>query len=237
LGPQAGWNIPDSSIRAGLEATVIPGRFQILDQHKAQALGFSNARVILDGAHTEASANALACTLMEYFPTAKLALVVGMASDKDHFAFARSLLEEAQPHLVVTTRVSVAGSLERSTSGAELAQSWCQAAKSANMEVILQSVQQPFVDHRNQNLATHNVSRRTGSADKAAIMAQDYTAETQTPVGSKGSVVVLEAEKMEAAISTAAKYVEQRSDETQRIWVVCITGSLHGVATVLSLLP
>ncbi|CAK9232102.1 unnamed protein product [Sphagnum troendelagicum] len=232
-----GWNIPDSSIRAGLEATVIPGRFQILDQHKAQALGFSNARVILDGAHTEASANALACTLMEYFPTAKLALVVGMASDKDHFAFARSLLEEAQPHLVVTTRVSVAGSLERSTSGAELAQSWCQAAKSANMEVILQSVQQPFLDHRNQNLATHNVSRRTGSADKAAIMAQDYTAETQTPVGSKGSVVVLEAEKMEAAISTAAKYVEQRSDETQRIWVVCITGSLHGVATVLSLLP
>jgi hypothetical protein len=30
---------------------------------------------------------------MEYFPTATLALVVGMASDKDHFAFARSLLE------------------------------------------------------------------------------------------------------------------------------------------------
>jgi hypothetical protein len=137
---------------------------------------------------------------------------------------------------VVTTRVSVAGSLERSTSGAELAQSWCQAAKSANMGVILQSVQQPFVDHNNQNLATHNVSRKTGSADKAAIMAQDYTAETQTPVGSKGSVVVLEAEKMEAAISMVAKYVEQRSDETQRIWVVCITGSLHGVATVLSLL-
>ncbi len=121
----------------------------------------------------------------------------------------------------------MAGSLERSTSGAELAQSWCQAAKSANMEVILQSVQQPLVDHSNQ---THNVSRRTRSADKAAIMAQDYT-------GSKGSVVVLEAEKMEAAISMVAKYVEQRSDETQRIWVVCITGSLHGVATALSLLP
>ncbi len=121
----------------------------------------------------------------------------------------------------------MAGSLERSTSGAELAQSWCQAAKSANMEVILQSVQQPLVDHSNQ---THNVSHRTRSADKAAIMAQDYT-------GSKGSVVVLEAEKMEAAISMVAKYVEQRSDETQRMWVVCITGSLHGVATALSLLP
>ncbi len=138
---------------------------------------------------------------------------------------------------MVTTRVSVAGSLERSTSGAELAQSWCQAAKSANMEVILQSVQQPLVDHGNQNLATHNVSHRTRTADKAAIMAQDDTAEIQTPVGSKGSVVVLEAEKMEAAISMVAKYVEQRSDETQRIWVVCITGSLHGVATALSLLP
>ncbi len=131
----------------------------------------------------------------------------------------------------------MAGSLERSTSGAELAQSWCQAAKSANMEVILQSVQQPLVDHSNQNLATHNVSYRTRIADKAAITAQDYTAEIQTPVGSKGSVVVLEAEKMEAAISMVAKYVEQRSDETQRIWVVCITGSLHGVATALSLLP
>jgi hypothetical protein len=68
-------------------------------------------------------------------------------------------------------------------------------------------------------------------------MAQDYTAETLTPVGSKGSVVVLEAEKMEAAISMVAKYVERKSDETQRIWVVCITGSLHGVATALSLLP
>ncbi len=130
----------------------------------------------------------------------------------------------------------MAGSLERSTSGAELAQSWCQAAKFAYMEVILQSVQQPFVEHSNQNLATHNVFRRTGSADKAAIMTQDYTAETQTPVGSKGSVVVLEAEKMEAAISMVAMYVEQRSDETHRIWVVCITGSLHGVATALSLL-
>jgi len=49
--------------------------------------------LICPSAHTEASANALACTLMEYFPTAKLALVVGMASDKDHFAFAHSLLE------------------------------------------------------------------------------------------------------------------------------------------------
>jgi hypothetical protein len=44
-----GWNIPDSCVCVSLDATISLGRFQILDEQQAQALGFSKARVILDG--------------------------------------------------------------------------------------------------------------------------------------------------------------------------------------------
>lgn len=44
-------------------------------------------------AHTEGSAIALAKTLREAFPKASLALVVAMACDKDHSAFAQALLK------------------------------------------------------------------------------------------------------------------------------------------------
>lgn len=43
-------------------------------------------------AHTKESAKALAGTIQMTFPKARLILVVAMASDKDHIAFARELL-------------------------------------------------------------------------------------------------------------------------------------------------
>lgn len=45
-----GWNIPDYCFWVKLGCNYISlGRFQILDEQQAQALGFSKARVILDG--------------------------------------------------------------------------------------------------------------------------------------------------------------------------------------------
>lgn len=49
--------------------------------------------LVVVAAHTEGSAIALAKTLRDAFPKASLALVVAMACDKDHSAFAQALLK------------------------------------------------------------------------------------------------------------------------------------------------
>lgn len=49
--------------------------------------------LLVVAAHTEGSAIALAKTLRDAFPKASLALVVAMACDKDHSAFAHALLK------------------------------------------------------------------------------------------------------------------------------------------------
>jgi len=45
----AGWEISDSAIRVGLEATEIPGRFQVVGLENSKSLGCHSARLILDG--------------------------------------------------------------------------------------------------------------------------------------------------------------------------------------------
>ena len=67
---------------------------------------------MLDGAHTPASADALAQTLQAVFPDAALALVVGMAADKDA-AGVMAALRRASPVAVAFTQVPIAGGLDR----------------------------------------------------------------------------------------------------------------------------
>lgn len=91
------WSVPDAAIRAGLSAAWLPGRFEVLwegsaDTADAAAIvpdsgrggkasasasaggGVRGARgvVVLDGAHTPASAAALAATLRQARPSARL---------------------------------------------------------------------------------------------------------------------------------------------------------------------
>ncbi|KAH9324545.1 hypothetical protein KI387_004723, partial [Taxus chinensis] len=87
-----GWRISNDSIRAGLENTSLCGRCQFLSPKQAKMLGVNGATVILDGAHTEASAKALASTIRMLYPDKPLAFVVAMANDKDHSAFANCLI-------------------------------------------------------------------------------------------------------------------------------------------------
>ncbi|KAF5442226.1 hypothetical protein F2P56_034911 [Juglans regia] len=87
-----GWKISDGSIRVGLENTFLLGRSQFLTSRETEALGLHGATVLLDGAHTKESANALVNTIRMTFPEASLALLVAMASDKDHIGFAREFL-------------------------------------------------------------------------------------------------------------------------------------------------
>jgi hypothetical protein len=102
------------AVAAGLEAAVLPGRFQACqleeDSEAAAAAAAMAAQggtssssgggghgdsssgraaglgpwVVLDGAHTSESARALAQTLREVFPTAPVAIVMAMAEDKQH---------------------------------------------------------------------------------------------------------------------------------------------------------
>ncbi|KAK6121839.1 hypothetical protein DH2020_044452 [Rehmannia glutinosa] len=87
-----GWNLSDTSIRAGLESAFLLGRSQFLTAKEAKMLGLPGATIMLDGAHTKESAHALMDMIKTAYPEARLVLVVAMANDKDHLGFARVLL-------------------------------------------------------------------------------------------------------------------------------------------------
>ncbi len=68
---------------------------------------------MLDGAHTAESATAFAQTLRQYFPDAPVALVLAMASDKNHKAVMKALHQSLEPDVVLFTSVPIAGAEDR----------------------------------------------------------------------------------------------------------------------------
>lgn len=68
---------------------------------------------MLDGAHTAESATAFAQTLRQYFPDAPVALVLAMASDKNHKAVMKALHQSLEPDIVLFTSVPIAGAEDR----------------------------------------------------------------------------------------------------------------------------
>ncbi|PWZ44403.1 hypothetical protein Zm00014a_018362 [Zea mays] len=132
-----GWDISDASIQAGLEETQLPGRSQFLTAEEASALGFDGAStVLIDGAHTEESAKALSGVIKTVRPEGPLALVVGMASDKEHLAFAEQLLSGQTPDVVLLTEASVAGGTSRAMPASSLKEVWIAAARDRGIEYV-----------------------------------------------------------------------------------------------------
>ncbi|CAA6661041.1 unnamed protein product [Spirodela intermedia] len=123
-----GWEIPAESIHSGLEKTELLGRSQFLTPIEVEALGLSGVSVLLDGAHTEASAKALADTVNMVAPNRQLALVVAMASDKDHLKFASQLLSGLRPEIVLLSEVSIAGGGSRTAPALTLKDAWVDTA-------------------------------------------------------------------------------------------------------------
>ncbi|XP_021840202.1 dihydrofolate synthetase isoform X2 [Spinacia oleracea] len=119
-----GWRIADGSIRSGLESTQMLGRSQILKKEEIEALGLSGSMALLDGAHTQESAKALANTISTVCQNSRLVLVVAMASDKDHCGFAKELLTGLHFEAVFFTEVDIAGDKSRSTSALFLKDIW-----------------------------------------------------------------------------------------------------------------
>lgn len=90
----------------------ITWRAQIASLGRTSAQDESPPWVVLDGAHTPASAQALVATLAEVFPQEPLALVVSMAEDKDHRGILAAL-RQAAPKAVIFTSVAIAGAQTR----------------------------------------------------------------------------------------------------------------------------
>ncbi|XP_031500277.1 dihydrofolate synthetase isoform X3 [Nymphaea colorata] len=150
-----GWEISGESIHAGLEDAFLLGRSQFLSNKEAELLGISGTSVLIDGAHTEAAvvslANMVQMTHMDY----KSAVVVAMASDKNHSAFANQLLSGLRPDIVVFTETSIAGSRSRAMTVSSLKEIWTQLAK--KLEIDFQDL--GMIKHKNQLPPDVNKSR------------------------------------------------------------------------------
>lgn len=73
----------------------------------------SSPWLVLDGAHTPDSAQAVAKTVRQLFPDNPVALVVAMADDKDHRGVLRTLRQVLQPNIAIFTTAPIAGSSQR----------------------------------------------------------------------------------------------------------------------------
>ncbi|HET6319538.1 MAG TPA: Mur ligase family protein [Chloroflexota bacterium] len=100
--------VADDEIQHGLKRLRMPGRFEIM------------RGVVLDGAHNDASAQALARTLADYAQGRPISLVLGINRDKD----ARAVLKPLLPLATHSVWTSQAAGNQRALSAVELA-NWC----------------------------------------------------------------------------------------------------------------
>ncbi|KAJ8630782.1 hypothetical protein MRB53_024105 [Persea americana] len=200
-----GWIVSDKAIRSGLERTYMLGRSQFLTNEEVEAVGLSGVSVLIDGAHTEASAKALMDTIMMTYHDTPLALVVAMASDKDHLAFARQLLSGRLPEVVVLMEVSIAGAKSRTASALLLKDTWKRAALELDIEVSMGS--ESFLE--DQSGCSHLIPKH-------------------------GHVVLISNEMgtVEDSMLVAYQLLRGRMDGPKGLIVV--TGSFHLVSSVLA---
>lgn len=208
-----GWDISDASIQAGLEETQLPGRSQFLTAEEASALGFDSAStVLIDGAHTEESAKALSGVIKTVRPEGPLALVVGMASDKEHLAFAEQLLSGQTPDVVLLTEASVAGGTSRAMPASSLKEVWIAAARDRGIEYVdIGGVSGAETPEHIGDLLDCSPSSNSGRKPMV-IGCQDVA-----PFSSN-------------LIVAASQLLESRGTAPG---LICVTGSLHLVGAVL----
>ena len=116
------------SIVSGIKNTpVLQGRFQVIEKMEVDGRPIF---VVVDGAHTQDSAACLAKTVRQVFPGSKIALVVSMASDKDHQSFLYEI-QKSKPFVAVFTDSFIAGGSSLSAGPGVLVGAW-QAAKMKN---------------------------------------------------------------------------------------------------------
>ncbi|XP_044386580.1 dihydrofolate synthetase [Triticum aestivum] len=213
---ELGWNVSDASIRAGLEKTQLPGRSQFLTQDEASVLGLDGASAILiDGAHTEASAKALSDVIKTVEPEGPVALIVGMASDKEHLAFAAQLLSGRRPDVVLLTETGIAGGTARSMPASSLRDIWTGAALGQGIECA-------------------GIGANPG--DEAPTVNIDHLAPAAGTGKPAPMLIGCGAAPFSRDLIKAASRLLRRADGgggAARGGLICVTGSMHMVAAVL----
>ncbi|ONM33398.1 Dihydrofolate synthetase [Zea mays] len=111
---------------------------QLLGDHQRQnaVTAACTALCLRSLAHTEESAKALSGVIEAVRPEGPLALVVGMASDKEHLAFAEQLLSGQTPDVVLLTEASIAGGSSRAMPASSLKEVWIAAARHRGIEYV-----------------------------------------------------------------------------------------------------
>jgi dihydrofolate synthase/folylpolyglutamate synthase len=112
--------VPDAAVRAGLARTTLPGRLEVVRVRPS---------VVVDAAHTRASAEAARAALRDAFRFDRLHLVLGALAEKDVAGMLAALLPGASR--VVATAVPS----PRTLAAADLARA-CRAAAGAGTEVV-----------------------------------------------------------------------------------------------------
>ncbi|EOY23453.1 Folylpolyglutamate synthetase family protein isoform 1 [Theobroma cacao] len=202
----SGWKISDGSIRAGLENTCLQGRSQFLTSKEAETLGLPGATVLIDGAHTKESAKALLDTIQMTFPDSRLAIVVAMACDKDHLAFAKELLSGRQVEAVFLTESNIAGGTSRTTSASVLRDCWMQASRELGIKVL------------HDRIAEY----RELFEDKYICSTRDLNHE----------ILVATENSLSDSLRFANQILRERT--WNRSGIIVVTGSLHIVSLVLA---
>ncbi|XP_022764196.1 dihydrofolate synthetase-like isoform X1 [Durio zibethinus] len=201
-----GWRISDGSIRAGLENTCLQGRSQFLTSKEAETLGLPGSTILLDGAHTKESAKALLETIQMTFPDSRLAIVVAMASDKDHLAFAKEFLSGRQLEAVFLTEADIAGGTSRTTSASVLRDRWMQASRELGIKILHDRMAEC------RELFEDKFICSTRDSEREIIVAADYS--------------------LSDSLRFANQILRERTQNGPGILVV--TGSLHIVSLLLA---
>lgn len=206
---ELGWDISDASIQSGLEKTQLPGRSQFLTQEEASVLGLDGAfTILIDGAHTEASAKALSDVVKTVKPEGPLALVIGMASDKEHLAFAEQLLSGTRPDIVLLTEASIAGANSRSMAASSLREIWIAAA-------------------HDQGIGYVDIGTITGveTPERIYHLAGSSSPDNPMLIGCQNAPFSCD------LIKVASQLLRSRAYGAPGL--ICVTGSLHMVSSVL----
>ncbi|KAK6250698.1 hypothetical protein SCA6_004703 [Theobroma cacao] len=201
-----GWKISDGSIRAGMENTCLQGRSQFLTSKEAETLGLPGATVLIDGAHTKESAKALLDTIQMTFPDSRLAIVVAMACDKDHLAFAKELLSGRQVEAVFLTESNIAGGTSRTTSASVLRDCWMQASRELGIKVLHDRI-----------------------AEYRELFEDKYICSTRDL---KHEILVATENSLSDSLRFANQILRERT--WNRSGIIVVTGSLHIVSLVLA---
>lgn len=184
------------------------------------ALGLDRASTILiDGAHTEASARALSDVIKAVEPEGPLALIIGMADDKEHLAFAAQLLSGRRPDVVLLTEARIAGGNARSMPASSLRDIWVGVAHDQGIECA--DIGAVTGDRVDDLAAAAAAAVSSGDSKPAPLLIGCGDAPFSGDLMKAASRLLLLLPR------------GRRADGGVRRGLVCVTGSLHMVSSVL----